>query len=71
MEFVLTIIEIVIALALIGAILISSKGTGLSSAFGGEEFFYKSKRGFEKLLLYATIFLTFVFVLNSLILFAI
>lgn len=58
---VLTVIEIVTSVLLIGAILLQAKGTGLDSSFGGEGEFYRSKRGIERTLLYATIALIVVF----------
>jgi len=65
---ILYIIEVIIAALLIGAILIQSQGTGLSSAFGGGGEFYRSKRSVEKLLVYATVFLAFAFAIVSILL---
>ncbi|MBI4127618.1 MAG: preprotein translocase subunit SecG [Parcubacteria group bacterium] len=53
----LQIVEIVLASLLTAAILIQSKGVGLSATFGGEGNFYRTKRGFEKTLFNLTILL--------------
>lgn len=55
------IIQITIAILLIIAILLQAKGTGLSGVFGGEGNVYRTKRGFEKILFYATIVLSVIF----------
>lgn len=54
--------QIGVAVLLGAAILIQQKGTGLSSAFGGEGGFYRTKRGFEKILLWLTILLATLFI---------
>lgn len=55
------IIQIIVAILLIIAILLQAKGTGLSGVFGGEGNVYRTKRGFEKILFYATIALCMIF----------
>ncbi len=62
----LIILETIVAVALIGSILLQVKGTGLGSSFGGGGEFYQSKRGVEKIVLYATIGLGFAFAAISL-----
>jgi len=62
------IIEILVALALIGLILLQMQGSGLSSAFGGAGEFYRSKRSIEKLLMWATVVAAVVFAVNSMLL---
>lgn len=47
--------EIVLSIMLIIAILLQSKGAGLSTVFGGEGNIYTVRRGAEKLLFIATI----------------
>lgn len=42
-----------------------SKGSGLSTVFGGEGGFYRSRRGVEKLFVYLTIILAFAFLVIS------
>ncbi|MBI5037649.1 MAG: preprotein translocase subunit SecG [Candidatus Kerfeldbacteria bacterium] len=53
--------QIVLAGFLITAILLQNKGTGLGSAFGGGENVFRTKRGFEKTLFFATIVLSLLF----------
>ncbi|HAJ44428.1 preprotein translocase subunit SecG [Candidatus Azambacteria bacterium RIFOXYC1_FULL_41_20] len=67
----LPIIQIVIATLLIGAILLQSRGTGLSSVFGGESSFYHTRRGIERIIFWATIVLATLFVITSIISFLI
>ncbi len=55
------------ALLLILFILLQSRGVGLSSTFGGDGTFYRTRRGPEKLLFSLTILLTTTFGLLSLI----
>jgi protein translocase SecG subunit len=55
--------EIVVAVLLIISILLQNRGAGLSSTFGGDFGGYYSKRGFEKFLVYFSIFLSAVFLL--------
>lgn len=56
------IIQVVVALLLIVSILLQSRGTGLGAAFGGDMGGYYAKRGFEKFLLYTSIFLAALFI---------
>lgn len=63
---ILNISQIVIAILLILAILLQARGTGLGSAFGGEGNIFRTKRGVEKILFYATIVLGILFVGTSL-----
>jgi len=67
MKAILSIFHLAIAIALILVILLQVKGVGLSAVFGGESSFYRSRRGMEKLLLYATIALSCLFALTSVI----
>lgn len=46
---------------LIILILLQAKGSGLSTVFGGEGGFYRSRRGVEKLFIYFTVFLAVLF----------
>lgn len=64
----LTILEITVAVLLIGAILLQMQGSGLSSAFGGGGQIYRSKQSIEKLLIVATIILATLFAIISIIL---
>lgn len=57
----------VIAISVGTAILLQSRGTGLSSTFGGESTAYRSRRGLERTLFRLTVVLIIVFVLVSLV----
>ena len=46
---------------LIIAILLQNRGSGLGAAFGGEGNVYRTKRGLEKSLFYATIIISLIF----------
>ncbi|MDP3998838.1 MAG: preprotein translocase subunit SecG [bacterium] len=65
MKIILPLLQIIISALLMVFILMQSKGTGLGSAWGGSGEFYRSRRGAEKLLFYATIVLVFLFALSS------
>ncbi|MCX6812372.1 MAG: preprotein translocase subunit SecG [Candidatus Berkelbacteria bacterium] len=61
----LQIIQIVLAVLVIASILLQQQGSGLGSAFGGGDGnFYRSKRGLEKVLFYATIVFIALFVVS-------
>ena len=62
----LSIGQIIVGIALIAAILLQSRGTGLSGTFGGDSAVYRSRRGVERRLWQFTIVLTVMFVLFSL-----
>jgi len=62
------IIQIVLAVLLAVTILLQQKGTGLGTTFGGGgDSFYRTKRGAEKLLFYATIAIAILFIISSLV----
>ena len=67
MKAVISLIQIILGVLLIVVILIQQKGSGLGTSFGGDLSFYRTKRGAEKLLFYATIAIALAFVLFSLI----
>lgn len=58
-------IELVIAVLLIVTVILQTRGTTSGMAFGGGTESYRSKRGMEKILFYATIFLAALFALVS------
>ena len=58
--------QILISIALIAAILLQARGTGLSGTFGGDSAVYRSRRGIERRLWQFTIVLLVLFVLFSL-----
>jgi preprotein translocase subunit SecG len=62
----LTVAQMILAAALIAAILLQQRGTGLGGAFGGEVTAYRSRRGIERTLFRLTILLAVLFVLFSL-----
>lgn len=57
----LSIIQIISAVLLIIAILLQSRGAGVSGVFGGEGAVYQTKRGIEKILFVLTIILSIIF----------
>jgi preprotein translocase subunit SecG len=62
--------QIIVSLALMAAILLQSRGTGLSGTFGGDSAVYRSRRGIERRLFQYTVHLTALFVLFSLVAYA-
>ena len=56
----------ILAVALIAAVLLQQRGTGLGGAFGGEVTAYRSRRGIERTLFRLTILLAALFVIFSL-----
>lgn len=68
MKPILTILIILVSVSLIGLIILQAKGTGLGSSFGGGGEFYRSKKGVEKIVTTATVILTVLFSLLSLLL---
>ena len=65
MKSILPYIQITVSVFIIAAILLQQRGTGLSATFGGEGNIYRTKRGVEKILFYATIGLAAVFFLAA------
>ncbi len=63
----LSVFQIITSLALIAVILLQAQGTGLGGLFGGGGEEYRSKRGIEKVLFYATIALSVMFLGLSLV----
>ena len=59
--------EIILTVALIGAILLQVRGGGLGGIFGQADTVYRTKRGVEKTLFQFTIVLTVLFIVVSLI----
>lgn len=62
MRNIFNILQIILAILLITSILLQHRGTSLGGAFGGEGNVYRSRRGAEKFLLYATIVFAALFV---------
>jgi preprotein translocase subunit SecG len=59
--------QVIVSIALIVAILLQARGTGLSGAFGGDSAVYRSRRGVERRLWQFTIALLVLFVAFSLV----
>jgi len=57
--------QIIVSIALVVAILLQARGTGLSGTFGGDSAVYRSRRGIERRLWQFTIVLLVLFVLFS------
>ena len=53
--------QITLALLLSGIILLQQQGSGIGGAFGGDGNVYRSRRGMEKVLFYATIVIAIAF----------
>ena len=58
--------QIIVSIALIFAVLLQARGTGLSGTFGGDSAVYRSRRGVERRLWQFTIILLALFALFSL-----
>jgi preprotein translocase subunit SecG len=58
--------QIIVSIALIAAILLQARGTGLSGTIGGDSAVYRSRRGVERRLWQFTIVLLALFVIFSL-----
>lgn len=54
-------IGIIVAVLLVLVILLQMQGSGLSGAFGGSGEMFRSKRSFDKFLIWATVVLTIIF----------
>ena len=58
--------QIIVSIGLIASVLLQARGTGLSSAFGGDSADYRSRRGVERRLWQFTIVLGILFAVFSL-----
>ena len=65
MQTYLAIVQILLAVVLIGVILMQTRGSGFSATFTSDSSIYRSRRGVEKALFNFTIGLAVVFVLVS------
>ncbi len=61
-EKTISLLQVGVGVILIIAIISQNQGVGLSNVFGGGGVIYRTKRGFEKWLFYATIVLAIIFV---------
>jgi preprotein translocase subunit SecG len=66
MSNIITIAQIAISVLLIVAVLLQQQGSGLSATFGGDGNAFRTKRGVEKGLFYATIVLGVLFLASGL-----
>jgi protein translocase SecG subunit len=66
MAKVFQIIQIVAAILLVVVVLLQQRGSSLSGAFGGSGAAFRSRRGIEKFLYYATIVIGVIFAAVSL-----
>ena len=64
-NYILPIIQIILSVILIIVILLQQQGTGLGSAFGGGDAMFRTKRGLEKGLFYATIVISILFFITA------
>ena len=71
MHPILAVGQIILSIALIAAILLQARGTGLSGTFGGDSAVYRSRRGVERRLWQFTIVLLVMFVLFAIIAFVV
>ena len=58
--------QIIVAILLVIFILLQQRGTALGSAFGGGGEFYTTRRGIQKKILWATVFLGVAFIVLAL-----
>jgi preprotein translocase subunit SecG len=63
----LQVIQVIISLTIIALVLLQTKGSGLGGIFGGDGGVYRTRRGIEKTLYQATIGLTVLFFVVSLV----
>ena len=61
MHAILTFLQIIVALLLIGAILLQQRGGGIGQVFGGSGGAYRTRRGVEKSIFISTIVLAVLF----------
>jgi len=59
---IITILQIIVSVLLAISVLLQNRGSGLSSAFGGDFGGYYTKRGMEKFLFYVSIILGTIFI---------
>lgn len=73
MQTILSIIQIILAILLVTGVLLQSKTSGLSGAFGGDDSTgsFQTRRGLEKLIFQSTLVIGGLFAIISFIIFAI
>ena len=70
MNPILAVGQILLSFALMAAILLQARGTGLSGTFGGDSAVYRSRRGIERRLWQFTVVLMVLFILFALVSFS-
>lgn len=72
MQIILLIIQMVLAVMLVAGVLMQSKTSGLSGAFGGDDSSgaFQTRRGLEKLIFQTTLVISVLFAIVSFIIFA-
>lgn len=65
MKDIVLVFQIIVSIVLIVLVLLQAKGTGLGSSFGGSAQVYRSKRGVEKVVVYATVAMVVLFFVVS------
>jgi preprotein translocase subunit SecG len=65
MHYAVLIVQIVLAIVLIGAILLQTRGSGFSSFGSSDSSIYRTRRGFERTLFQFTIVVAVLWVLVS------
>lgn len=66
LKTILSVLQIALPILLIGSILLQQKGTALGGAFGGSGESYMTRRGLEQKIFVASIILSALFILVSL-----
>ena len=66
MKEIILIIQVIVSILLVILILAQNKDGGLAAVMGGGQSFQAVKRGAEKVIHRATVFLAFVFIVNAL-----
>jgi len=64
-DWILSIGQIGVSVALMASVLLQTRGAGLGAAFGGDSSVYRSRRGIEKRLFQFTVVLAVLFILFS------
>lgn len=67
MSYTFKIIQVILAILLMIVVLMQQKGSGLGLVFGGDSNFYRSRRGIENLLHWATIVIAAIFCIIALV----
>ena len=66
-QLILAIIQIVLSVLLVTAILLQQRSSGLGAAFGGDSNVFRTRRGVEKMLSYATVGIAILFFANAIV----